>query len=392
MGDVGIVMPVYKQRGSYLRAAIRSVLKQSYRGFEFVIVLDGAPSRMERIAREESKSDRRVRIIRLKQNRGVAHALNRGFKELSRSKGIRYLTWVSSDNVYYREFVKTLRRSLRHNQSKVGLAYSNFRHVNENRIPLKDPMVIGFKDWQRQPKENLLDTCFIGVSFMYKRRYATKVGKYGLEPVEDYDYWLRLTEHCDITYVPKALMDYRTNSSYSISRKLASSADQKRRWRYAFQLAKLRARRRRGIPEDTTVLFPIASADEDTVAQLEALYDQYYSNFKLIILDMSPDGAVTRLLSQISDPRTAFLSAPSASIARAIRGGLECANTPFTFLYGGSSVALNTMVQYLRNASSSVVSVYMKTTQELGVITESDVHNHSFGEVIRTEHLKRMVP
>lgn len=57
MPDVGIVMPVYKQRPSYLRAAIQSILNQSYSNFRFVIVIDGAPE-VRSIIEQEVQHDR----------------------------------------------------------------------------------------------------------------------------------------------------------------------------------------------------------------------------------------------------------------------------------------------------------------------------------------------
>ena len=43
MIDVGVVMPVYKQKPAFLEAALQSVLKQTYAKFKLVIVIDGAP-------------------------------------------------------------------------------------------------------------------------------------------------------------------------------------------------------------------------------------------------------------------------------------------------------------------------------------------------------------
>lgn len=73
MVDTGIVMPLYKQDIGYLQAAISSVLAQSYRGFRFIIVIDGAPE-MVGPALYAAMGDPRVQLVTLPQNQGVSHA------------------------------------------------------------------------------------------------------------------------------------------------------------------------------------------------------------------------------------------------------------------------------------------------------------------------------
>lgn len=57
-------------------------------------------------------------------------------------------------------------------------------------------------------------------------------------PVEDYEYWLRLSELCEVVYVPVELMVYRVNSPESISTQLRTSLPKHRFWRYKFNLAR----------------------------------------------------------------------------------------------------------------------------------------------------------
>jgi len=329
-----------------------------------VIVVDGAPHEIVRTIRHEVRRDRRVRLIVKKENQGVAKALNRGFESLLRRKDIRYLTWVSSDNIYYPKFIERLRKEIRRSPSRVGLVYGNFRHVtSEGKSLLTHNLRREFRRWQRQSKEQLLDTCFIGPAFMYKRRIAAKAGKYRpeLAPVDDYDYWLRLTEHCDLRYIPYELMIYRMNSAHSISAKLLKSQRQHRRWHYTFQLAKFEARKRRNIPIETTVIYPVRDASQLTIKRFETLLEQYYSNSKVIIIDLSPNGEARSGLQRISDPRVVFLSPSTALETEAIRDIVRTTKTPFTFLYNGKTLEnnhLQSLATHLRSASATDISVY----------------------------------
>ncbi|MFD1677440.1 glycosyltransferase [Alicyclobacillus fodiniaquatilis] len=358
--DVGIVLPIYKQKRSYVRKAIHSILKQKYKYFKLVIVIDGAPKHIEKLVRREVKRDPRVRII-VQKNKGVAAALNRGFRSLSRRKHIRYLTWVSSDNIYYPDYLRKLRRKLRHSPAKVGLAYSTFKHIGTKGEAIYDKEVqTGFGIWQDQPVENLPTICFIGTSFMYKRRYADKIGPYRLEPVEDYDYWLRLTDHCGIAYVHEELMGYRVASDYSISKTLSSSPEQHRRWHYAFQLTKKEALARKGIPVQTTIIVPVSQVTDTVMQRLEALYEQYYSNFEVWIIDGTGDEQARATLSSISDPRVAILPVAEDAHTAARRIAAE-STTPYVLFYdaqqAGACPDLQALHDHLTAAPDNIASV-----------------------------------
>lgn len=189
MVDTGIVMPLYKQDIGYLQAAISSVLAQSYRGFRFIIVIDGAPE-MVGPALYAAMGDPRVQLVTLPQNQGVSHALNRGFDELFKDPGIKYVTWVSSDNVYNASFIERLRQELKQGPDSLGLVFSTFRQVDAYGNPLYDEQhQQALIRYQSQPHHELLNASIVGVSFMYKSKYALQIGGYRLQPVEDYDYW-----------------------------------------------------------------------------------------------------------------------------------------------------------------------------------------------------------
>lgn len=324
--DVGIVMPVYKQSDEFLTLALKSILRQSYRKFRMIVVFDGAPSHTRRLVRTLIKEDKRIQTVSFPQNRGIATALNRGFEALSKHSQIRYYTWVSSDNVYRKDFIYTLRHAIRRQSTHTGLVYSSFRFIGDDHRPIfDDAMHQRHFEWMNQPKENLLDACFIGPSFLYKRRHAERTGPYQMEPVEDYDFWLRLTEHCDIHFVPKVLMDYRTNSRFSVTRKLhTTSHQQHRRWRVGFQSALYQARMRRGVLPALSVIVPVGSG-LGSVRSIDRLYDQTFSNTEILIVDLNPNAAESRHVRRVADPRVRYLPLPGADLRRAVRhAAQEC--------------------------------------------------------------------
>jgi hypothetical protein len=101
-------------------------------------------------------------------------------------ENIKYVTWVLSDNIYEPEFIEVLRRAFLKGTGKIGLVYSSFRSIDQKGRPLLGEKELAFgRQSQAQPKEALLDTCFIGVSFLYKTHLAKQIDGYRLEPVED---------------------------------------------------------------------------------------------------------------------------------------------------------------------------------------------------------------
>lgn len=366
MRDVGIVMPVYKQDPVYLKLALESVLQQNYRNYHFVIVSDGAPLETVNVIKNVTEGDERVHLILKENNEGVAKTLNIGFDYLMKIEEVKYFTWVSSDNIYYLTFIEKLRYALEGAPVDVGLSYSSFRHIDHNGNFLKEPALEEFYKYQNQPKENLLDVCFIGVSFMYKKQVAAKIAGYRLEPVEDYDYWLRLTEKCEIVYVEEALMEYRTNAPLSVSAQLRNSIVQHRRWRYAFNLARQEARNRRSIPFMATIIYPVKNGSDQTIEKLEQLLEQSYSNYKVIIIDRSLDQSGIHIIKHISDPRIKFIALRNSSEMDAIRLGMKEANTPFSLIYGKGSFPSSPFILY------KIILLHRQLTQS-GIANENTV-------------------
>lgn len=390
-------MPVYKQNPAFLKSAIQSVLHQTFRDFKLVIVLDGAPE-MEAPVRENIGNDPRVILVSHEQNQGVAQALNTGFRELLQDPNIQYLTWVSTDNVYYAVFLEILRAALQKGPDELGLVYSSFQSMDDQGRAINDErMLAGQRQHQGRTKDHLLDSSIIGVSFMYKAKYARRIEGYQLVPVEDYDYWLRLTEHCEIKYIPVELMDYRVNSTFSVSATL-QSVKQHRKWRYAYHLARHLARMRRHIDPSVSILYPVRRADDAVIARIENLYEQVFSNYFCYILDLSPDRQVTHVLSEISHPTTEFKWFPNHSENAALIIAAGPIQTPYTMVLGPESfpdlMDLQTLTTQLSKVSPDHNSCFYTDNhldigyRHPGILTsKTTIHN----ELFRTPSLNQIL-
>lgn len=369
LNDLGIVMPVYKQNPAFLRAALHSVRNQTFKNYTMVIVIDGAPE-MEPLINTLVDGDPRVQVISYAQNAGVASALNTGFKKLYRDNQIKYLTWVSSDNVYYPQFLEILRDALVKGSEELGLVYSSFQSIDNDDKPINNENQLALnRQYQAQPVQKLLDSSIVGVSFMYKSQYAKLIDGYSLPPVEDYDYWLRLSEHCDMKYIPVELIDYRVNSTFSVSATLHSELEH-RRWRYTYHLARHLARTRRGIQPQLTILYSLSVADETTIARIENVYEQTFSNYLCYILDLSISQQVIGILAAISHPLTDFKWFPHASDNAALLYATQMVQTPYTMVLGSEQFLdvadLGVLIHVLSKASTMIISTHYTDDHLIG--------------------------
>ncbi|MCY3867898.1 MAG: glycosyltransferase family A protein, partial [Chloroflexi bacterium] len=72
---VSVVMPVYNGE-PFLSEAIESILNQTFRDFEFMIVDDGSQDGSAAVICEYARRDERIRLIQLEENSGPASAQN----------------------------------------------------------------------------------------------------------------------------------------------------------------------------------------------------------------------------------------------------------------------------------------------------------------------------
>lgn len=361
MADVGIVMPVYTQKPEFLRQALESVLHQTFTDYRLVIVIDGAPE-MEPLVQTIIADDPRVTLLSYVQNRGVAHALNIGFEPLFIDPNIIYLTWVSSDNIYEPRFLEILRRTLVIGPPELGIAYSSFQSIdNDGKLLNNEHQLASQRNYQSKSKERLLDYSLIGISFMYRSQIAKIVGAYAMEPVEDYDYWLRLAEHCEIRFIPVELVKYRVDSTFSVSARLHST-EAHRSWRYAFHLTRHQARCRRGIQPALTVIYPVVCSGEEQIARIENLYEQAFSNYVCRVLDLSPSSQPSASLGTIAHPVTEFVWMPGVPEVQALCRTIEQLATPYTLVLGANiflgPLDIEFMMEALSTAGGDTISSF----------------------------------
>lgn len=122
---ISVIMPVYKTEESHLRKAIESVINQSYRKLEIVLVDDGSPDQCGAICDTYAETDNRVRVIH-KKNGGVSSARNCGLETVTGD----YIFFVDSDDTLGESAIEILFSITKTANSDITIC--SCRHVKEN--------------------------------------------------------------------------------------------------------------------------------------------------------------------------------------------------------------------------------------------------------------------
>jgi len=127
---VSVVMPVYSF-GKYGANAVKSILDQSYRNFEFIIVNDGSKDKTLDILKSYKKKDKRIIIVDNKKNLGVTKSLN---KALDLANG-KYIIRMDADDWSYPERFK-LQVNLMENNPEVVVSGSYIQICDSKLKPM----------------------------------------------------------------------------------------------------------------------------------------------------------------------------------------------------------------------------------------------------------------
>jgi hypothetical protein len=201
-----VLMPVFNG-APFLRAAIDSVLAQTHRDFEFIVVDDGSSDESPQIL--QSYRDDRMRMERFDQNRGLSAALNHGLQLASAPLIARQ----DQDDVSRVDRLAT-QLEMFGRQPGLVIAGSQARTIDgrgqvigEVNRPL-DPLSI---HWF-----GVVDNPFIHTSVMFQRRAALDAGGYdgSLDPyAQDFALWWKMIRRGPAINDADRLVDYRVNPS-----------------------------------------------------------------------------------------------------------------------------------------------------------------------------------
>ncbi|MBE5758076.1 MAG: glycosyltransferase [Clostridiales bacterium] len=152
MKKISVIIPVYKVE-KYLSNCLNSVIKQTYKNLEIIVVDDGSPDQCPQICDEYAERDSRIKVIH-KKNGGLSSARNAGIDVATGD----YLMFVDSDDTLNEHMCEILINQLI--EKDADIAMSSFRNVYENKVFNKDINLKKIKSIFITQKDDVFDLLF----------------------------------------------------------------------------------------------------------------------------------------------------------------------------------------------------------------------------------------
>jgi glycosyltransferase involved in cell wall biosynthesis len=214
---ISVIMPAYNAQ-EHIKSAIESILNQTYRQFELIIVDDSSTDKTPYIIRAYAKKDKRIKVLRNTSKRNIAHVLNLGI-DAARSN---IIARMDADDIAV--------------SRRLELQYKSLNMSPHIAVVGADVLIIdavGNKIAMRKYPETSKDLkkCLFRYSpfahpvVMFRKNMFEEVGKYNpkYSPTEDLDLWFRLGKKYEFSSVPQPLLLYRVyekSSSHKILKNL----------------------------------------------------------------------------------------------------------------------------------------------------------------------------
>jgi len=122
---ITVIVPVYNVE-HYLDKCLDSVIKQTYKNIEIIVVNDGSTDNSGEICQEYAQKDNRIVYIE-KENGGLSDARNAGLDQMTGS----YVTFVDSDDWIEQDYVETLYQKITEYQADIAIG--NYYSFDEER-------------------------------------------------------------------------------------------------------------------------------------------------------------------------------------------------------------------------------------------------------------------
>ena len=192
----------------YIEECIESIVKQSYKNIELIVIDDGSPDNSFEVAKnylDNQDYNKNYKII-TRANKGMCNTLN----EIAQQSKGKYISFIGSDDYWMLNKIEEQVEYLENNPDIV-LVHSNSIKVDEN------DNEIGFLDYSNKKNSgDIFESIIYGKggintpSHLYRTDIYNQIGYYDATlKFEDTDFWLRLTKSNKIGFINKFHTYYR---------------------------------------------------------------------------------------------------------------------------------------------------------------------------------------
>lgn len=231
---ISVIVPVYNG-GQYLEECLESIIGQTYKNLQIILIDDGSKDKSGKICNEYAKKDKRIEVIH-QENAGVSSARNNG---LDNARG-EWITFVDADDWIEKDFCDILYKKARQNNCEIAMCgYNravgskskkiNFKE-NETFLTSKEYLIaalnpqtgVGFCHTKLIKKMAINEIRFkeqlkVGEDAIYNEMIAKNITKaiYIKEPLYSYRINMNsVVKKFDENYVKKYLTSMESNKKY----------------------------------------------------------------------------------------------------------------------------------------------------------------------------------
>ena len=205
---VSVIIPVYNG-DKYLRETLESIIHQTFRDFELLVIDDGSTDRSLQIINDYAKTDERITVYQNIENKGIAFTTNFG---IGQAKG-EFIALTDQDDVSFPERFEQQINYLQQHPDIDVLGAQTFTIRNEhNQIEKisKLPLSSGAIRWGQ-----FFGCMIANPTVMIRRKVYSEYGfRYGdFKAAPDYDLFARISHICKMSNLPQPLLRYRRHEN-----------------------------------------------------------------------------------------------------------------------------------------------------------------------------------
>lgn len=205
-GMVTVVIPT-RNRVGFLKQAVASVFAQSYPNWELIVIDDGSATPVTDAVIHNIED---ARLIRFDESKGASKARNAGI-DLARGE---YIAFLDDDDIWLRDKL-ALQVQVLKEKPQVGLVGGGCEYIDENGNPILKPKI---RSEIVTNRELSISVSLPGATSnsMFRVSCLHEVGKFNeaLHRAEDWELFLRISEHFEVRAVPHVTVKMRTHTGF----------------------------------------------------------------------------------------------------------------------------------------------------------------------------------
>lgn len=199
---ISVVLSVYNAE-KYLVEAIKSILNQTFKDFEFIIINDGSTDKSLEIIESYQKEDERIILIS-RENKGLIASLNEGIEKAK----AKYIVRMDADDISLSTRFEEQVKIMEENQN-IGLCGTSVIVFGNN---IKSDVWKLSKDDKTIKTELLFSSPLFHPTVIMRRDIILKYNLFynkKFKHAEDFELWTRFAKYTKITNIQKPLFKYR---------------------------------------------------------------------------------------------------------------------------------------------------------------------------------------